>query len=445
MKDKISQVRDYLLDRIESGEYPAGSPIPSARKLGESVDASFAMILQAVNALAGAGILHCVSRQGSVVRPDWKERLMPNHFVVFNPNLPWVEGFRKLLEKRLPDLRFCTQFQRGMFEIRTTIPLQMRRSEYLDLTPYFRELFPDRSLFFESPFRSFLELDGSIRGIPFIFSPRVMFCNPQLLKESGLEVPSEEWTSDDFLHLLGRLSRKVSKERLLNYSAGAFFWMNFVFRSGGTLIDPFAENPVQIDSPETVRGIEQVRNLRNVLSAEKAAACDWKREFCEGRMPFVLAEREFLCTLRAEGMNDWSVLPLPRIPGGVDRMAQATDLICVRKECVDRELILEFLRFMLSEEVQDYIAAEKYGIPIRKSSAQKSIDLSDPRDILFLREMNSMSAEYNLDSPELMDLIQDGVSRIINDDALPLRESLEDLAHAVRLFLAIKNTTVKTA
>ena len=418
MKDKISQVRDYLLDRIESGEYPAGSPIPSARKLGESVDASFAMILQAVNALAGAGILHCVSRQGSVVRPDWKERLMPNHFVVFNPNLPWVEGFRKLLEKRLPDLRFCTQFQRGMFEIRTTIPLQMRRSEYLDLTPYFRELFPDRSLFFESPFRSFLEPDGSIRGIPFIFSPRVMFCNPQLLKESGLEVPSEEWTSDDFLHLLGRLSRKVSKERLLNYSAGAFFWMNFVFRSGGTLIDPFAE---------------------------KAAACDWKREFCEGRMPFVLAEREFLCTLRAEGMNDWSVLPLPRIPGGVDRMAQATDLICVRKECVDRELILEFLRFMLSEEVQDYIAAEKYGIPIRKSSAQKSIDLSDPRDILFLREMNSMSAEYNLDSPELMDLIQDGVSRIINDDALPLRESLEDLAHAVRLFLAIKNTTVKTA
>ena len=147
MKDKISQVRDYLLDRIESGEYPAGSPIPSARKLGESVDASFAMILQAVNALAGAGILHCVSRQGSVVRPGWQERLMPNHFVVFNPNLPWVGGFRKLLEKRLPDLRFCSQFQRGMFEIRTTIPLQMRRSEYLDLTPYFRELFPDRSLF----------------------------------------------------------------------------------------------------------------------------------------------------------------------------------------------------------------------------------------------------------------------------------------------------------
>ncbi len=444
MKDKISQVRDYLLDRIESGEFPAGHPIPSARKLGETVDASFAMILQAVNALAGAGILHCVSRQGSVVRPDWKERLMPNHFVVFNARLPWVAGFRVLLEKRLPALRFCTEFQNGMFEIRTTIPLQMRRNEYLDLAPFFREVFPDRSLFFESPFRSFLEPDGSIRGIPFIFSPRVMFCNPRLLAEAGIEMPSEEWTLEDFLQILRRMAKNIPKENLLNYSAGPFFWMNFVFRSGGMLIDPFAENPVRIDSPETVRGIESLRKLRNVVSADLPGLC-WQKEFCEGRMPFVLAERELLCTLRAKGMNDWNVLPLPRIPGGVNRMAQATDLICVRKECVDREQILEFLRFMLSEEVQDYIAEEKYGIPIRKSSAQKSIDLADPRDILFLTEMNSMSAEYNLDSPELMELIQNGVARIINDDSLPLKESLEDLAHAVRLFLEIKNATAKTA
>ena len=126
-------------------------------------------------------------------------------------------------------------------------------------------------------------------------------------------------------------------------------------------------------------------------------------------------------------------------------MAQATDLLCVRKECVNRERILDFLRVMLSEEVQDYIAAEKYGIPIRKTSAQKSIDISDPRDVLFLTEMNAMSGEYNLDSPELTKLIQEGVIRIINDTSLPLKESLEELAHAVRVFLDIKNTVVRSA
>ena len=47
MKDKVSQVCDYLLDRIESGEFSAGEPIPSARKIGKEVNASFAMILHA--------------------------------------------------------------------------------------------------------------------------------------------------------------------------------------------------------------------------------------------------------------------------------------------------------------------------------------------------------------------------------------------------------------
>ena len=443
MKDKVSQVCDYILDRIESGEFPAGGPIPSARKIGREVNASFAMILQAVNALSGAGILHCVNRQGSMVQPDWNKRLMPNHFVLFNSKLPWVPGFRKLIEKKLPEMRLCSQFQKGMFEIRTTLPLQQDRDEYLDLAPYFDELFPDRSLFFEAPFRSFRGSDGSIHGIPFIFSPRVMFCNPRLLESAGIGMPAPDWTFDDFLSILQQLKKVFPAENLLNYSKNPFFWMNFVFRCGGALIDPAAESPVRIDSPETIRGIELLRSMHRHLGELEEPS--WTHRFCHGTMPFVVAERELLCHLKHSGMTDWQVLPLPHISGGADRMAQATDLLCVRKECVNRERILDFLRVMLSEEVQDYIAAEKYGIPIRKTSAQKSIDISDPRDVLFLTEMNAMSGEYNLDSPELTKLIQEGVIRIINDTSLPLKESLEELAHAVRVFLDIKNTVVRSA
>ena len=53
--------------------------------------------------------------------------------------------------------------------------------------------------------------------------------------------------------------------------------------------------------------------------------------------------------------------------------------------------------------------------------------------------MESMSAEYNLDSPELTRLIQGGIRRIINNGELPLKQSLEELAQAVRVFLLIKN------
>ena len=49
-----------------------------------------------------------------------------------------------------------------------------------------------------------------------------------------------------------------------------------------------------------------------------------------------------------------------------------------------------------------------------------------------------MSAEYNLDSPELMELIQNGISQIIQEQDKPLEKSLERLADAVRIFLEIK-------
>ena len=66
MKDKISQVCDYILDRLESGEYKTGEAIPAARKIAQEVDASFAMIQHAVATLVQAGILRSVSRQGTV-------------------------------------------------------------------------------------------------------------------------------------------------------------------------------------------------------------------------------------------------------------------------------------------------------------------------------------------------------------------------------------------
>ena len=90
MKDKISQVCDYILDKIESGEYPTGEAIPAARKLTGEVDASFAMVQHAVNTLSSAGILRSISRQGTVVREDWAERLMPNHLFVFKPMSIWI-------------------------------------------------------------------------------------------------------------------------------------------------------------------------------------------------------------------------------------------------------------------------------------------------------------------------------------------------------------------
>lgn len=439
MKDKVSQACDYILDKIESGEYKVGEAIPAARKLTQEVGASFAIVQHAVTVLSNAGILRSINRQGSVVRDGWQECLLPNHFVVFNNStaLRWLPGFQKLLAEKLPDFRFSEQFRKGMFELQPTLYVQQHRNEYLDLAPYFKELFPDSSRFIDFPFRYFKNPDGSMYAIPFIFSPRVIFYNRQVLQQNNCPEPAPDWQWSDFTSSLKQLKRTIPPGLILNYNSAPFFWINFVFRSGGSLLEQDPVNPVRIDSPETIAGIRAVRELAGIL--EKQDPCfSYLDSFVSGKTAFLLSEREILCYLKHRNFDDWGVVPMPRMPGGKNVMAQATDLICVRKECVDPDMIRSFLAFMLSEEVQDYIAAEKYGIPIRKSSAQKSIDLTDRRDLLFLTEMGCMSAEYNLDSPELMELIQNGISQIIQEQDKPLEKSLERLADAVRIFLEIK-------
>ena len=281
-------------------------------------------------------------------------------------------------------------------------------------------------------------------AVPFIFSPKVMFYNRSVLKRNNCPEPKFDWRWSDFIDSVKLLKRTMQPGLLLNYHSDPHYWINFVIRSGGALVEQDPENPVRIDSPETVAGIRAVRELAGVLEQQEIAGPHLE-SFIAGETAFLLAEREILCYLNHRKFDDWGVVPLPRMQGGTDKMSQATDLLCVRKECVDPDMIRGFLAFMLSEEVQDYIAAEKYGIPIRKSSAQKTIDLTDKRDLLFLTEMNNMFAEYNLNSPELMNLIQSGISQIIREQERPLEKSLKRLADAVRIFLEIKNTNRKTA
>ena len=73
-----------------------------------------------------------------------------------------------------------------------------------------------------------------------------------------------------------------------------------------------------------------------------------------------------------------------------------------------------------------------------KQAAQASIDSEDPRDLLFLNEMNTMSAEYNVDSPPLTEIIYGGVSDIIHSDR-PLEPAAAELASALRTILKVRD------
>jgi len=309
----------------------------------------------------------------------------------------------------------------------------------MDLSEVFDACYPDKTEFFTHPFKTFY-MDGRLTGLPLIFSPRVMFFNPEILANAGCVPPRAGWTWDDFLECVRRVRANAPEAGIINWSPKPFVFMNVIFRAGGCLITADVDDPVRIDHPATRRGIRLFRELRDAVGIGPGG--DYaelsRRSFLEGKMAFDLASREdWLPKLEAAGMDNWETAPLPLIEGGVDITAQATDLLCVRKSCVDMAAVAEMVRLVLSEEFQDYLGKVKYGIPIRKSSAMKGIDLEDTRDTLFLTESAKITAEYNVDSPALAVMVVEGIRQILESD-VDIDAATSRLADAVRTFLRVR-------
>ena len=432
MPDKLQHAREHILRKIEDGALAVGAKLPAAREYAEELGVSLAIMQMAFTSLTRDGILNSVPRQGTYVRRDWMERILPGSFQTFRPVWKQVLGGR--IAREVPGVRICDKFWNGMYEITTTWAAQFRQEEYLDLGGLLREIYPDRSDFFTSQFHSSLSRNGRLYGIPLVFSPWVIGCNTDMVRQAGAEVPHSGWTWREFLALVRQLRRFYPSNRIFPYFQAPGFWMSFLFRAGGAVV--VRENSryeVRLDTPQTMNGIRKLLELRQVLGSdvESVPHEQARRRFMDGSLA--------LCHGTREDMNfnsdfDWVCVPLPMIPGGSDRTRQAGDLFCVRKQVNDFDEVKAMIRLLLSSEVQERLGELRYGIPIRRSAAIRSFNEEDPRDQVFFSEMTRISPDCSLAWPELYQMVFRCMDRIWLENADPA-ELVPKLASAMRVFI----------
>jgi len=438
---KLAQVRDAILWSVDSGEYPKEKKIPSSRSLSSTLGVSFAIVQQAVNSLENDGILECLPRKGSLVRKEYPEMLLRNQFSVFNSNLFWMDDFRKLFLAALPECSMYRRFNRGIFELRTSMSLQANYKEFLDLNDIAEEIgLYNSDLFMQKPFESFRHSDGAIYGLPFTFSPKIIFCNKNILENAGCKIPAPGWSYDEFIECVKTLRRSFPPEAIINYDDTAHIWNSWIFHFGGSFFSD--KGNVEIDSPKTLKSVTLLRELKDEIGITGPVRLK-NKDFCENKLAFLVSERTPFHKFSDLQKSDYCILPFPKIEGIEARVVQATDVICIRKECANRALQKSFIKFMFSEKAQDYISSTKYEIPVRKDSAMKSIDLEDNDDMVCLNESNHMTAKYLVDSPGLMNLVNEGFKQLIFSDK-PVEPELRELAAAVRLYRKIqKNSAIE--
>ncbi len=445
LSNKVTDVRHYVLNLLEEERLEAGQQLPSARELALTLGISFLKVQQAIETLCQDGILESVPRKGTFVQKNWEKRVLRENLAVYNQlhRMPWMGGLLAELNRDIGGLRMTFAFEKGMLEIRTTRHVLVNHADYMDIGDIFSESYPDRSVFFEGPMEPFC-VGGRTVGIPISFSPRVIFYNPDVFRRAGCPMPRPGWTWDEFIEAIRILKRSIPLNRIIDWHTQFFLWMNFVVRAGGCLFRPDEDDPVAIDSAETLAGLERFADLGAELEHVYYDGDAFQQAFLNGEAAMHLDGRQQMHYLAASDNKTWAVVPLPLMPGGEDVTAQASDLICVRTSCTSPTLARHYVRTMLSERVQDHLARAKQNIPIRRSSAFLSIDLGDPRDAMFAVEMGKVSTAFYLGSPYPGALVSDGISQLL-ERGIDLKEGLAELAQVARASLAIDGQMKKAS
>ena len=65
MQEKIVALRNFLLDRVESGQWPSGAKLPGARQLAVEAQCSFTYMLSVIESLGQQWVFVSISRSGT--------------------------------------------------------------------------------------------------------------------------------------------------------------------------------------------------------------------------------------------------------------------------------------------------------------------------------------------------------------------------------------------
>jgi ABC-type glycerol-3-phosphate transport system substrate-binding protein len=445
LNNKLTDVRHHVLDLLEQGKLTEGQRLPGSREMAATLGISFLKVQQAIETLCQDGVLESVPRTGTFVQRGWEQRVLRENLAIYDQmhRLPWMSGLLDELNREIGGLRTTFAFKRGMFEVRTTHHVLVNNADYMDIGELLNECYPDRSAFFDRPMEPFC-VNGRVVGIPIAFSPRVIFYNPAVFQRAGCPLPRPGWTWDEFMETVRILRRSLPGDRIIDWHANFFLWMNFVARSGGRLFDPAADDPVVFDSPKAVAGLKRFAELNTALGGEPCDFGELRAAFRRGEAAMHLHDRSGIHHLQMAGNEDWAVVPLPLMPDGEDVTSQAADLICVRNTCPSPAIARHYVRVMLSERVQDYLASVCHLIPIRRSSAYRSLNLGDPRDALFAVEMGKAWNEFNLAPPYPGALVTEGIGQLLARGT-DLEKGIAELAQAARTWLGVRGQMKRAA
>lgn len=108
------------------------------------------------------------------------------------------------------------------------------------------------------------QYNGRTYGLPWIAQPVMLYYNPKLFADAGVEVPNDNWTWDDFKAAAEKLTRDTNNDGQVDIYGTAFnSWPPihmFIWQAGGEVVSEDRKTS-PIDSPEAIAGAQFYKDI----------------------------------------------------------------------------------------------------------------------------------------------------------------------------------------
>jgi len=291
--------------------------------------------------------------------------------------------------------------------------------------------------------------NGSVYGLPRDISVDVLYYNKDIFDEVGVSYPTDDWTWDDLLAAMKKLTIVESSGRVARYALGMEggkyqLWVGQ--NRGGILDDMRNPSKCTLTEPPAVEGVKFFADLMNnnyaMRDADLGQAGGDAAVFQSGQVAMIIQNSSRVSAFNQAGLNyDVATAPIPK---GGQRSAAAGGAAWVMSAASDhKEEAWTFLSWLQSKDGGQHLYTASGEIfPALKSTARSKDFLSSGqppanRQAFLTEGENAKVGNFGY-FPEWDELdgsiISPGMQRIWAGEATP-EQALPEICKQVDAFL----------
>lgn len=231
-------------------------------------------------------------------------------------------------------------------------------------------------------------------ALPYESNPTLMFVNKTLLDNENIDIPSNDWTLDDFYEICQKVSQDTNNDGYIDqFGCYNFTWLDSVYCHGVSLFDEEGTNCYLNDAgiKDAITFVQKLNTLNqgHTITAtefDKGSVAFMPMPFSQYRtyMPYPWRVKKYFSF-------EWDCVKMPSLIGKTQTTEMSTLLMGISSRSSHLKESWEFLKLLTyNEDVQKQLFQYSQGISPLKSVVQSSEALSLLGDDILLNSQVDM-------------------------------------------------------